>query len=86
MTSDTKDYGHLETRSLVIQAIRDFFTGNLYLEVETPIRNPSVIPEAHINPVTAEGQYLQASPELCMKRLLSKGFDKIFQICKCFRK
>jgi len=76
----------LEIRSLVIQAVRDFFTLNHYLEVDTPIRSPNIIPEAHIDPVTTEEFYLQASPELYMKRLLSKGFDKIFQICKCFRK
>ena len=77
---------NLKTRSLIIQAIRDFFTANLYLEVETPILTPCCIPEAHIDPVTAETQYLQASPELYMKRMLSNGFDKIFQICKCFRR
>jgi len=70
----------------VIQAIRDFFTGNGYLEIDTPIRCPCIIPEAQIDPVTSDGNYLQASPELCMKRMLSKGFEKIFQICKCFRK
>ena len=70
----------------MIQAIRDFFTNNLYLEIDTPIRCPCIIPEAQINPVTSENFYLQASPELCMKRMLSKGFDNIFQICKCFRK
>jgi lysyl-tRNA synthetase class 2 len=70
----------------VIQAIRDFFTQNNFLEVETPIRCPAVIPEAQIDPVTSEGWFLQASPELCMKRLLSKGWDRIFQVCKCFRK
>lgn len=79
-------FKNLETRSLVIQAIRDFFTSNCYLEVDTPVRSPCVIPEAHIDPVTSQNLYLQASPELCMKRLLSKGFDNIFQICKCFRK
>jgi len=76
----------LETRSLIIQAIRDFFTDSGYLEVETPVLCPSIIPEAQIEPVNIGNNYLQASPELCMKRLLSKGFDKIFQICKCFRK
>jgi elongation factor P--(R)-beta-lysine ligase len=86
VTLDTKNFQHLKIRSLVIQAIRDFFTRNHYLEVETPILGPCVIPESQIDPFCVEGQYLQASPELCMKRLLSKGFNKIFQICKCFRK
>ena len=86
MTLDSKNVSHLEKRSLVIQAIRDFFTDNLYLEVETPIVCPSIIPESQIDPVTSEDRYLQASPELCMKRLLAKGFNKIFQICKCFRR
>ncbi|MCD4722270.1 MAG: EF-P lysine aminoacylase GenX [Desulfobacula sp.] len=81
-----KQYRYLEIRALIIQAIRDFFTGNLYLEVDTPILCPCIIPEAQIDPVTSQGWYLQASPELCMKRLLSKGFNKIFQLCKCFRK
>jgi len=79
-------FRHIKIRSLVIQAIRDFFNQNHFLEVETPIRCPAVIPEAQIDPVTSEGFFLQASPELCMKRLLSKGWDRIFQICKCFRK
>jgi len=56
-----------------------------FFEVETPLRCPSIIPEAHIDPVTSQEAYLQASPELCMKRLLARGADKIFQICKCFR-
>ena len=85
MTLNTH-FRNIKIRSLVIQAIRDFFNQNNYLEVDTPIRCPSIIPEAQIDPVTSEKWFLQASPELCMKRLLSKGFDRIFQICKCFRK
>ncbi|WDP92132.1 MAG: EF-P lysine aminoacylase GenX [Desulfobacter sp.] len=77
---------NLKTRSLVLHYTRDFFMSNGYLEVETPIRCPSVIPEGHIDPLMSEGFFLQASPELCMKRLLAAGADKIFQICKCFRK
>ena len=80
---------NLRTRSLVIQLTRDFFHQNGYLEVETPIMGPAVIPEAHIEPVPAgfgsPSHFLQASPELYMKRLLARGLPKIFQICKCFR-
>ncbi len=70
----------------MVQHTRDFFIHQGYLEVDTPLRSPSIIPEAHIDPIMSEGHYLQASPELYMKRLLSQGLDKIFQICKCFRK
>lgn len=77
---------NLKKRALILQSIRGFFASNGYLEVETPVRCPTIIPEAHIDPVQSEGQFLQASPELCMKRLLSQGFERLFQICKCFRK
>lgn len=76
----------LEKRAFLINCIRIFFTDNNYLEVETPLRLPAIIPEAHIDSLTSENCFLQASPELCMKRLVSQGYDKIFQICKCFRK
>ncbi|MCP3942104.1 MAG: EF-P lysine aminoacylase GenX [Desulfobacteraceae bacterium] len=82
----SKHFSNLRTRSLMIHFMRDFFMGRDFLEVETPIRCPGIIPEAHIDPLLSESQYLQASPELCMKRLLSRNFKNIFQICKCFRK
>ena len=76
----------LKTRSELIQAVRDFFSGLGYLEIDTPLRSPAIIPEAYINPVQSEESFLQASPELYMKRFLSREADKLFQICKCFRK
>ncbi|MCB9481232.1 MAG: EF-P lysine aminoacylase GenX [Desulfobacteraceae bacterium] len=76
----------LEKRSRIIFEIRNFFFKNNYTEVETPLRLPSIIPEDHIEPFLSEKFFLQASPEICMKRLLAKGHEKIFQICKAFRK
>nr|WP_321402996.1 EF-P lysine aminoacylase EpmA [uncultured Desulfobacter sp.] len=76
---------NLKKRSLVMDLTRDFFRSMGFMEVETPVRCPSIIPEAHIDPVASQESYLQASPEQCMKRLLARGADKIFQICKCFR-
>jgi len=75
----------LRLRALMVQAIRDFFVGRGYLEVETPVLIPAPAPELHIDAVSAEGGYLHTSPELCMKRLLAAGYEKIFQICRCFR-
>ncbi|MCK5437516.1 MAG: EF-P lysine aminoacylase GenX, partial [Desulfobulbaceae bacterium] len=76
----------LQQRSALFQAIRDFFIKNGYLEADTPIRNPALAPEAHIEPEPAGGWFLQTSPEICMKRLLAAGATKIFQICRCFRR
>ncbi|THB78852.1 MAG: EF-P lysine aminoacylase GenX [Desulfobacteraceae bacterium] len=76
---------NLVKRAEVIDAIRCFFKGLGYLEVETPIRTREIIPEAHIDPVASGNWYLQASPELCMKRMLGSGCGPIFQICKVFR-
>lgn len=76
----------LRQRSMLLQAIRSFFLDRGYLEVDTPLRLPVLIPEANILPFTSEDWYLQTSPELCMKRLLAGGCEKLFQICHCFRK
>ncbi|MCU0598847.1 MAG: EF-P lysine aminoacylase EpmA [Desulfobacterales bacterium] len=73
-------------RAKILQAIRDFFKSNDFLEVETPIRIPALAPEPFISALSAETWYLQTSPELCMKRMLCAGYSKIFQICKCFRR
>jgi lysyl-tRNA synthetase class 2 len=77
----------LKKRAQLIQAVRRFFINRDYLEVDTPLRLPVLIPEAHIEPVASGDHFLQTSPEICMKQLLAEaGCSKIFQICKCFRK
>ncbi len=73
-------------RAAFFRFIRSFFYQQGFLEVDTPVRQPVYIPESNITPLASENEYLQTSPELCMKRLLVAGCDKIFQICPCFRK
>jgi lysyl-tRNA synthetase class 2 len=81
----TPNIGNLRLRAALLAAIRDFFSATDYLEVETPLRIPAPIPEAHIDPVVSGSWFLQPSPEICMKRLLSAGISRLYQICKCFR-
>jgi len=76
---------NLHLRAMVMQAVREFFVSREFLEVETPHRIPANAPEEHIEPCQAGTGYLHTSPELCMKRLLSRGYGKIFQICRCWR-
>lgn len=75
----------LYKRAALLQAARLFFIEKGYLEVDTPVRLPSLIPESYIVPILSGDYFLQTSPELCMKRLLAQGLPKLFQICKCFR-
>jgi elongation factor P--(R)-beta-lysine ligase len=76
----------LERRAKILDGIRAFFCRQGFVEIETPIRTPAIAPEHFIVPYTSEGWFLSTSPELQMKRLLSAGYEKIFQICHCFRK
>ncbi|MFC1883566.1 EF-P lysine aminoacylase EpmA [Thermodesulfobacteriota bacterium] len=76
---------HLHIRSRMTQIIRAFFIERGFLEVETPQIVNETPPEVHIDPIPVGDKLLNTSPELCMKRLLSAGYKKIFQITKCFR-
>ncbi len=75
----------LQARARLIQNIRLFFTRYGFLEVETPLRIPSPAPEENIEALPSGNWFLHTSPEICMKRLLAAGYNRIFQICKCFR-
>jgi len=66
--------------------LREFFLERGFVEVHTSLAVEEVIPELHIEPFKLEdGSFLQASPELCMKRLLAEGGEAIFQVTKSFR-
>lgn len=76
---------NLEQRARIIDAVRAFFVDSEFLEIETPVRIPAPAPEAHIDAQMSGRWFLHTSPELCMKRLLASGYQRIFQICHCFR-
>lgn len=83
-------------RQAMYAALRGFFAGPGYLEVETPCLVPTPGLEPHIDPFevpfvpqTDVGArrplYLHTSPEYAMKRLLADGSPPLFQLCKTFR-
>jgi lysyl-tRNA synthetase class 2 len=75
----------LEQRANILKAVRYFFVAQGFFEVETPHRIPAPAPESHIDAIPSGPWFLHTSPELCMKRMLAAGYEKIFQICRCWR-
>ena len=68
-----------------MRLVRRFFHQQGFLEVDTPVRQPVLLPESTIRPLTSATWFLQTSPEQCMKQLLARSQVNIFQICPCFR-
>jgi lysyl-tRNA synthetase class 2 len=82
---------NLKRRGELLRNLREFFYNRNFVEVETPLLSNEVIPELHIEPpvvnhdATHRTAFLQASPELHMKRLLVEGMPAIFQVTRSFR-
>ena len=84
----------LEARSAVTKAVRAWFEGEGFSEVETGILQVSPGNETHLHaPRTeltrADGsrvpRYLRTSPEFACKKLLAAGEAKIFEFARVFR-
>jgi lysyl-tRNA synthetase class 2 len=76
----------IETRGRVESLIREFFRGQSFREVRTPLLVQCPGMETHIRPFRLEsGAFLPTSPEFAMKKLLVGGLERIFQISSAFR-
>jgi lysyl-tRNA synthetase class 2 len=88
----------LYERSRIFREIRSFFDQRNYLELDTPLLSPDLIPETCLEVFettymappgsktrTSRPYWLIPSPEIWMKKLIARHHTSVYQICKCFR-
>jgi len=94
------DIEMLRERARIIRQVRSFFDAKNYLELDTPLLSPDLIPESclevfetkRITPrsgVMPRGggapYWLIPSPEIWMKKIIARHRVSVYQVCKCFR-
>jgi len=91
------DLEMMRQRAAVIRQVRSFFENKNYLELDTPLLCGDLIPESclevfqterlfpHGSKKDSHPLWLIPSPEIWMKKIISRQRVNVFQICKCFR-
>ena len=81
---------HIELRSKVTEAMRQFMIGRGFIELETPILQPlygggSARPFTTYHHKLESDLYLRISNELYLKRAVVAGFERVFEFARDFR-
>lgn len=88
MGDETRDRFRMRTK--VLRALRGFLDGNGFEEVETPVLQ-TVPSGASARPFVTRHNaldmdvFLSISPETWLKRLVVGGYEKVYEIARCFR-
>ncbi|TFH21320.1 MAG: lysine--tRNA ligase [Myxococcales bacterium] len=79
-----------ERRARIVGRVRSFLEERGYIEVETPMMQQvaggaAARPFVTHHNALSQDMYLRIAPELYLKRLVVGGFERVFELNRCFR-
>ncbi len=90
LITNEKSMERFKLRSAIVKSLREFYWSRGFIEIETPVlcNNASGATAkpfiTHHNAMDTD-VYLRIAPEIYLKEAIIGGFEKVFEVARCFR-